>query len=197
MNNRSLFEVADNQQGFFTAKQAIKCGYSSKNHAYFVKTKKWIKEGRGIYRLADYPLGERPDLMKYYLWSRDKNDVPQAVFSHATALMLYNLSDIMPEKIFMTVPKKFKRRSKIPSILKIYKKDLLKNEVKFYLGVKITTPIRTIIDVIEENVIAHELISQAIDEALSRGLIISKKKILTYPYLINKKNLIKIVESFL
>ena len=50
-SQKDLFQVADNQQGFFTAKQAIKCGISSKNHAYFIKTDKWIKEGRGIYRL--------------------------------------------------------------------------------------------------------------------------------------------------
>ena len=50
-SQKDLFQVADNQQGFFTTKQAIKCGISSKNHAYFIKTDKWIKEGRGIYRL--------------------------------------------------------------------------------------------------------------------------------------------------
>lgn len=120
MSEKSLFEIADNQQVFFTAKQAIECGFNSKNHSYFIKTGKWIKEGRGIYRLANYPIGERPDLMKWYLWFRNRDDIPQGVFSHATALMLYDLSDIMPEKIYMTVPTNFKRRTQIPKILKFW-----------------------------------------------------------------------------
>ncbi|MBN2478770.1 MAG: type IV toxin-antitoxin system AbiEi family antitoxin domain-containing protein [Parachlamydiales bacterium] len=197
MKNKSLFEIADNQQGFFTAKQAIKCGISSKNHAYFVKTGKWIKEGRGLYRLSNYPIVERPDLMRLYLWSRNSHDIPQGVFSHSTALMIYDLSDVMPEKIYMTVPKNFKRRSKIPEILQIHKKNLLKEDIRYYLDVKVTTPIRTIIDIIEENLVSKELIYQAIQEALSRGLIISKNKILEHPYLIDNKQLKKQVEKYL
>src|SRR3990172_2460417 len=150
-SQRLLFEIAESQQGFFTSKQAINCGFSSKNHQYFVKKGKWINEGWGIYRLANYPVTERPDLMKWYLWSRNKNDIPQAVFSHETALMLYDLSDVMPDKIHMTVPKKFRKFNKIPKILKIYKMDLSDSDIRIYLSIKVTTVIRTIIDIIEEN----------------------------------------------
>ncbi|OGN62281.1 MAG: hypothetical protein A3F40_02030 [Chlamydiae bacterium RIFCSPHIGHO2_12_FULL_27_8] len=197
MENKALFEIADNQQGFFTAKQAIKCGISSKNHAYFVKTGKWNKEGRGLYRLLNYPIVERPDLMRLYLWSRNSHDIPQGVFSHSTALMLYDLSDVMPEKIHMTVPENFKRRSKIPEILQIHKKNLLKEDIQYYLNVKVTKPLRTIIDIIEENVISKELIYQAIEASVSKGLIISKNKILDHPYLNDNQKLKKRVENFL
>jgi predicted transcriptional regulator of viral defense system len=196
-SQKLLFEIAESQQGFFTAKQAINCGFSSKNHQYFVKKGKWIKEGWGIYRLANYPVTDRPDLMKWYLWSRNKNDIPQAVFSHETALMLYDLSDIMPDKIHMSVPKKFRKFNKIPKVLKIYKMDLPEDDIRAYLSVKVTTPIRTIIDIIEENIISQDLIYQAIEEAISRGVIISKKKILEHPYLNENLDLKKTVEKYL
>ncbi len=196
-SQKLLFEIAERQEGFFTAKQAINCGFSSKNHQYFVKNGKWIKEGWGIYRLANYPITDRPDLMKWYLWSRNKNDVPQAVFSHETALMLYNLSDIMPDKIHLTVPKKFRKFNKIPKVLKIYKMDLSEQDIRSYLNVKVTTPIRTIIDIIEENIISQDLIYQAIKEAISRGIIISPKKILEHPYLNENLELKNTVKKYL
>lgn len=180
---KALFEIADKQQGFFTSKQAIQCGFSSKNHHYYVKVGEWVKEDRGVYRLANYPLGERVDLMRWYLWSRNQKDIPQGIYSHATALTLYDLSDNMPDKLYMTVPKSFRRNQPIPKILKIYKRNLPNSDVKFYQGVKITTPSRTIIDVIEEDVLSKDLIQQALFESIKKGLIISKRKLLEHDYL--------------
>jgi hypothetical protein len=64
-----LHEMAQSQQGFFTTKQAIRAGFSEKTHSYHVNVGNWIREHRGIYRLADFPTPERPDLMLWYLWS--------------------------------------------------------------------------------------------------------------------------------
>ena len=52
---RRLYEIAESQQGFFTAKQAIRAGFAEKVHAYHVKAGNWIREHRGIYRLAEFP----------------------------------------------------------------------------------------------------------------------------------------------
>ena len=64
----------------------------------------WIREYRGIYRLADFPTGDRPDLMLWYLWSQNRKEVPEGTYSHETALSLHELSDIMPSKLDMIVP---------------------------------------------------------------------------------------------
>ncbi len=91
-----LFEIAETQQGYFTFQQAIAAGFSDKNHAYHVKAGDWIKVFRGIYRLAKYPIGEREELVLWFLWFRNRSNVPQGVYSHYTALDLYELSDNMP-----------------------------------------------------------------------------------------------------
>src|SRR5437899_9261332 len=77
---RRLHEVAQSQQGFFTTKQAIRSGFAEKTHAYHVNAGNWIREHRGIYRLADFPTPERPDLMLWYLWSQNRQEVSEGVY---------------------------------------------------------------------------------------------------------------------
>jgi hypothetical protein len=53
---RRLHEIAQSQQGFFTAKQALRSGFAEKTHSHHVNAGNWIREHRGIYRLADFRL---------------------------------------------------------------------------------------------------------------------------------------------
>src|SRR5215469_16598830 len=99
-----LFEIAEAKHGLFTTKQA---GYSEKAQHYHARAGNWIRDYRGIYRLARYPRSEWADLMLWQLWSRNREDVPQGVYSHETALSLYELSDVMPARLHMTVPHGF------------------------------------------------------------------------------------------
>src|SRR6266699_6200622 len=145
---RRLHEVAQSQQGFFTTKQAIRAGFAEKTHAYHVKVRNWIREHRGIYRLADFPTAERPDLMLWYLWSQNRKEVPEGTYSHDTALSLHELSDIMPSKLHMTVPKKFRRNSQIPEMLVLHRADLAKEDIQEMHGMRVTRPLRTITDLL-------------------------------------------------
>src|SRR5260370_13641857 len=52
-----------------------------------------LREHRGIYRLADFHTAERPDLMLWYLWSQNRQEVLEGTYSHDTALSLHKLSD--------------------------------------------------------------------------------------------------------
>ena len=68
---KRLYEIAEAQQGFFTTKQAKAVGFAENTHPYHVQAGNWIREHRGIYRLASFPRGERPDLMLWSLWSQE------------------------------------------------------------------------------------------------------------------------------
>ncbi|WP_052236489.1 type IV toxin-antitoxin system AbiEi family antitoxin domain-containing protein [Candidatus Protochlamydia amoebophila] len=166
-----LFEIAESQQGYFTFQQAIIAGFSDKNHAYHVKVGNWVKVFRGIYRLAKYPVGEREELVLWYLWSRNRLSVPQGVYSHYTALDLYELSDNMPTKLHMTVPLGFRRIAKIPEILILHRVKLQPDEIVMKQGYKVTTPLRALIDVIEAGMLAEDLLVQAVQDAKKKGLI--------------------------
>jgi predicted transcriptional regulator of viral defense system len=168
---KNLYQIALEQDGYFTTKQAISAGYDTNSHPYHIKTGNWIREHRSIYRLANYPIGDRPDLMLWYLWSRNRNEEPQGIYSHETSLTIHNLTDLNPSKLHMTVPKDFRRNSRIPDVLVLHYGDILPAETDQMYGVKITNPIRTIIDIIMEGNLSEDLLSQAILEAINRGAV--------------------------
>jgi len=175
-NYQRLYDVAAEQGGFFTTKQAMQAGYGTNSHPYHVRRGSWIREYRGIYRLANYPVGERPDLMRWYLWSRDRNEQPQGVYSHETALALHELTDVNPARLSMTVPKGFRRNSAIPDILELRFDRVPSEEKEQLFGVSVTSAIRTITDVITEGLLSEDLLRQAIREAVRSGRI-SKRRL--------------------
>ena len=170
-SERRLFEIAETQEGFFTTKQAKAAGFAENTHPYHVQVGNWIREHRGIYRLALFPIAEHPDLVKWALWSRNRNEVTEGVFSHQTALSLYELSDLNPAKLHMTVPTHFRRNSAIPGILVLHFADLADEDVQTTQGFKRTRPLRTILDLIEADTVERAFLRQALRQALDRGLI--------------------------
>src|ERR1700692_1564810 len=168
---RQLYEIAQSQQGFFTPKQATRAGFVEKTHAYHVNVGNWIREHRGIYRLADFPTAERPDLMLWYLWSQNRQEVAEGTYSHETALSLHELSDVMPSKPHITVPRKFRRNSTIPEILVLHRAHLDTSEVQEMHGIRVTRPLRTIVDLLRSGQVDRSQLKLAVDEAIRRGLI--------------------------
>jgi hypothetical protein len=168
---RRLFEVADLQQGYFTAKQAKAAGFAENTHPYHVHAGNWVRDHRGIYRLALYPWTDRPDLALWALWSRNRNEEIQGVYSHHTVLSFYNLSDLNPAKIHMTVPTHFRRNSEIPGVLVLHYADLPESDIKTAQGFKLTPPLRAILDLIEAGTVERRFIRQAVTQAVDRGLI--------------------------
>ena len=168
---RRLFEIAGAHEGFFTAKQAKAAGFAENTHPYHVHVGNWIREYRGIYRLALFPNAEHPDLVKWALWSRNRNEVTEGVYSHQTALSLYDLSDLNPAKLHMTVPNHFRRNSEVPGILVLHYADLSDEDVQESRGFKYTRPFRTILDLIVADTVERHFLRQALGQAIDRGLI--------------------------
>jgi predicted transcriptional regulator of viral defense system len=165
-----LMKTALQQGGLFTADQAIKCGYDQKNHHYYVKVGHWERVIRGIYRFRPIE-SDSSEYWLWYLWSEGREKKPLGVFSHETALSMYELSDINPSKIHMTVPKNFRKGSEIPKILSIHKAEVGDSDIKTINGIRVTNPIRTLLDLIEEGRVSDELIEQATKQAMQRGYI--------------------------
>jgi predicted transcriptional regulator of viral defense system len=168
---QNLYDIASLQQGYFTAHQAKKAGYSDSRFAYHVKKGNWSREGRGIYRLVNYPLSERPDLVYWSLWSINRQGQVQGVFSHETALAIHELSDVMPAKYHMTVPKGFRRYHPCPQNIVLYFANLLEEEIVEFEGYRVTNPRKTIQDALLDEGISEELVIQAIIDGLDQGIV--------------------------
>jgi predicted transcriptional regulator of viral defense system len=165
-----LMKIALAQGGLFTAEQAINCGFDQRNHHYYVKVGSWEQVLRGIYRFRPIE-SELSEYWLWYLWSEGRDKKPQAVYSHETALSMYELSDLNPSKIHVTVPKKFRKGAEIPKILYIHKYDLGETDTKTINGLRVTTPLKTLLDLIDEKRVSDEFIEQATKQALQKGYI--------------------------
>ncbi|MBX3018778.1 MAG: hypothetical protein KF767_12875 [Bdellovibrionaceae bacterium] len=169
--SKELFELAESQQGFFTAKQAESVGYIKTNHSYHVKSGNWLREARGIYRLAQFPTTPDQQKILYALWSQNRQGQVQGVYSHETALAHYGISDANPSKLDMTVPKSFRRTAKIPKVIRLHHADLTKDMILESRGFLVTKPNRTISDIMTCGWVPFEIVRQASIEALKLGLL--------------------------
>ena len=169
-----LYQMAESQQGLFTARQAVQAGYDERNHPYHVKSGNWIKEHRGIYRLKNFPYFLDSQLSLWSLWSCNRKGEIQGVYSHETALQIYDLSDLSPSKLHITVPTDFRRSASIPEILVLHKCILNSSEWQTISGYRVTTPTRTLFDMLSSD-ISKVLISQIVKEGTSRGLFPKQK----------------------
>ena len=125
---RNLYETAQAQGGFFTARQARDAGYDDGVHLYQVRSGHWVREARGVYRLARFPQSAEEQMVICSLWTRNRAGEPQGVYSHQTALSINDLSDVNPAKLYMTVPPTFRRSGPIPKSLVLHRAILHKKE---------------------------------------------------------------------
>lgn len=170
-NFHQLYEIADSQGGFFTAKQAASVGYSTRMQTYHLQAGDWEREWRGIYRLRFYPNPRPDDLIVWYLWSSDRAGKPEGTYSHDTALELHELSTWTGNRLHMTVPKDFKRRL-VPRALSLHKAELRHFEVTQIEKVAVTTVVRTFLDLLHGKSTQRHHLLEAMQEARKRGLVV-------------------------
>jgi predicted transcriptional regulator of viral defense system len=166
----TLFARAAAQDGHFTTAQAADAGYSRPLLDHHVKSGRFLRIQRGIYRLRDFPSAEHEDLVVAWLWSDQ-----QGVVSHETALLLHGLSDVLPDRVDLTVPASWLgRRLKVPAILRLHHADVLDADRAWSGPVPVTTPLRTLADCVADHV-QPDLVDQAVRDGLRRGLFTERK----------------------
>ncbi len=170
-SNRDLYQIAEAQGGYFTAKQAARLGYTASKQNYHVGTGNWVREHRGIYRLALFPSPPRPDLILWWLWSRDRSDSPQGVFSHHTAFALHELTDLNPARIDLTVPPSFRKGSEIPPVLRLHFAVVVATDIEVLENVPVTNALGTILDVWRKQSLQESSLRDAFRDALRLGKI--------------------------
>lgn len=165
---RELATLAHEQGGYFTAKQARQSGYGYRHLDYHETAGNFERVDHGLYRLPTVPRSEHDDLIRLSLWSRNQKDEPQAVVSHETALVLHELTDLLPAVIHLTVPARFRKEP--PAGCVLHKAALSAGEIEERAGFRVTTALRTLLDSAAGGVSQEEL-EKAVVEALTRGLV--------------------------
>jgi hypothetical protein len=163
---KRLVEIAAGQNGYFAASQALRAGYSYPAQHYHAVEENWLRVGRGIYRLPEWPSSPHEDLARWTLWSGQK-----AVVSHETALSVHDLGDVNPEKVHLTVPAGF--RAHATGVI-LHRAVVPPNEKSEHSGFSVTTPLRSLIDVAAGSLDLDHLATAA-REALARGLVTPRR----------------------
>lgn len=169
---QELFDLAEQQAGFFTAGQARDLGYSDRLIHHHKSMGNWEEHGWGLYRLKHFPHSQEEDFVRLSLWSRNKTGEPQAVVSHESALRLFELSDVLPSKYHLTVPTSFRKHA--PSDVILHTNRLKPFDIQQREGFAITTPLRTLLDVAKAS-FAIEQFELSLSQGLERGLIRKSK----------------------
>jgi predicted transcriptional regulator of viral defense system len=171
----TLMQTAQEQQGYFTTKQAIEAGYADNTHPYHVRTGNWERVQRGIYRLAHLAPPEDGYTPAYLLWTRGRDDKPVGVLSHETALSYFNLGDFNPAKVHITVPVGFRRNSKPSKAVVLHRDVLAPSEITLLREMRICRPARALCDVVQKHPTAMEECRRAAKEARRQGLILESE----------------------
>ncbi len=166
-NRLALFQRATDRQGVFTLQDARQSGYSQPLVHHFVRTGRFERLGRGVYRIAEYPRSEDGRLAELSALLG-----PQAILSHESALALYPVSDVAPHEYHFTVPRS-KRYTRSPAddvvihtvSIPLHPRDLVNRH-----GFKMTSLARSIVDSARAGA-APEQIQAAIRTGLARGLL--------------------------
>ncbi len=166
-----LFEIASEQGGYFTTKQAKSCAYSWALLSHHVKARLFIRVRRGLYRFREYPSSPREDVLA--AWLSVGKDV--AIVSHESALDILGLSDVIPEAVHLTVPRSKRNLPRLRGV-KIHTtaRPFLKEDRVMRDGIAATSATRSILDAAEAGT-APEQIEMAITQAIERGMATAQR----------------------
>jgi predicted transcriptional regulator of viral defense system len=159
---RRLFSLAAQQAGHFTAAQAKEIGYSYQAQAHHVRTGNWLRVDRGIFRLAEWVPDVHDHLARWALWSRGR-----AAVSHETALDVHGIGEFESPRVHLTVPPGFTMRH---GAVALHFADLPSSDIVDRTGFKVTTPVRSIID-IAALAPDEDQLARAIAQAREAGLL--------------------------
>ncbi|HTC58830.1 MAG TPA: type IV toxin-antitoxin system AbiEi family antitoxin domain-containing protein [Solirubrobacteraceae bacterium] len=169
MFNR-LADVAADQYGFVSQHDARQLGIQPMTLIRMAEHGTLERRGHGLYRLRHFPMSPLDSYMEATLWPRGT----RGVLSHETALDLYELSDVNPSKIHLTVPRKHRIRREVPALYRIHHETLSEDEITFYEGIPIVTPAHAIRQSHASN-LGPALIAQAVDHGVSNGRLTRKE----------------------
>lgn len=159
-----LAEVANDSHGFIKPDDARAADINPINLVRMAERGQLERRGNALYRFPLAPSGPLDAYMEAALWPRGAD----GVISHESALELYELSDVHPRRIHVTVPREHRIRRKIPAIYRIHHEDLGSREVGRLEGIPIVTPEHAIRQAHSAK-LGPALIAQAVDHGERNG----------------------------
>jgi predicted transcriptional regulator of viral defense system len=172
VDHDGLYRLAESQAGYFTAAQAIEAGMDRSTLRHHARPGgRYERARRGLYRLRHFPSTPNEHVVAAWLPLRNAG----AVVSHESALELYELSDVIPGSVHLTIARSERGQRPRPGVrLHTVEQPLRPSEIRNIGTVPVTTPERTIIDALQEGT-QLEQVELAARQAVERGLTTSRR----------------------
>ncbi|HUR05483.1 MAG TPA: hypothetical protein VM347_23275, partial [Nonomuraea sp.] len=149
----TLSAVAARQGGMITEAQAGRLGIDKQALLRFAESALLVELDWAVYQFAwsstgpryAYPLAAWLAIMpESFRWERSKSPHEDAVLSHESACGLYGLGPVPSPLVNFTAPEEVEG----PRATKIHVAALKPDEVRVVEGIPVTTPARTIVDLV-------------------------------------------------
>lgn len=102
----ALWDVAADQYGMITARQARNLGMSKESLVNMAARERLERVAHGVYRFPEFPPSRYDEYMLAVLWTGN----PHARLSHDTALANFEVCDVNPDRTHISVPKQARIR---------------------------------------------------------------------------------------
>jgi predicted transcriptional regulator of viral defense system len=155
--------VAVEQHGFVTTEDGRSVGVSPAALRAMAHRGDAERVAHGVYRLSLLPHSSWDELMRATLWPRGLG-----VISHDSALDLWDVCDVSPARIHVTVPASARVRRQIPAGYTVHVRGLGVQDVTRIEGVPVVTLKRAILDGVDRH-LDGRLIDQALDAGRATG----------------------------
>jgi predicted transcriptional regulator of viral defense system len=159
-----LLEPAATQHGYITTRDADEAGVAAVELRKMAQRGLLRNEGHGLYRLVAFPHSEHDDLMRAALWPAHRGAI-----SHQTAFLLWDLADVNPGRIDVTVPFPYRPRRRGGDQYRVWVRVLSERDIDYVDGVPVTVPERAIVDAAGAG-LQPRFVEQAIRTARQRQL---------------------------
>ena len=163
-----LREIAADQAGLVTARQADAEGVDGIRLVQLQRRGRLERLSRGLYRFPTWPSEELQQYHRAVLWPQAHRSLEYALVSHESAAELYNLTQLNPAVVHVTVPRTTRIAREVPSWLRLYFEDVADEDRTYERG----TPTVSIPKAIEQ--IAPrglDVVHRAVSEARERRLL--------------------------
>jgi predicted transcriptional regulator of viral defense system len=161
-----LREIALEQHGYATSAQALQAGVSYASLSMMVRRGRVAKVAHGLYRVPQVPATQYDSLMQAVLWT----GFPETCLSHDSALDAWEISDINPDKIHITVAARRRITRNIPHSYVIHYEDLDPDQITWWEGIPTATATAAIRQCLTSGVPTY-LVRQALERSARTGAV--------------------------
>lgn len=160
-----LAEAAGSSDGYFARADARVAGATDAIFDALLGEKKVEQIVPGVFRLSHFVRSEHEELISLWLQTDRKG-----ILSHDTALVLNELSDILPRRRHISVPPGWSPGDRqLDADVVLHHADVSEDEIRWLGPIPYTAPLRTVRDCIASH-LSPDLIEQAIADGLRRGM---------------------------